>query len=462
MQETLAVGRALAVATPSADASTACLTAVPPVLQEPKCWDPLQSQDSEAYVAHGRSPFPHPDGYPVGRTSEQLPAHLGWGSEGLTRSLRASAARQAKRAAHKAARSLDWLAALAPVAPPSGTSSSPTPVPPPQPKENNSELSQLKVYPSVALGILRGNLAAAGRIWLLLRHLDTTNRGWIDAESAARQLTGKGEPLRVCGRRQWRNLIKQGEGIFWQQANGRLWLRSVAKVAAALGVERLSGRPVAVPVAVLTQGIGSVRAHLYATFHSSRASQAAGNGRPISRRTLQSLSNVGRRSQQAYEQRANIRVQRNDALGPVADSSNRQELAWQRGTAHYQLTDYHGRHGPSRMVYLAWQLPNSYSGPHEPLPRGRQKRINRELVDLFTNGMTGNDALPIERPLAEQQPAIQQTAKQQSTAARFQQRYASDGKAAGLAARQGKAASTLYWPAINGRRRKMWYAWDAA
>src|SRR5690606_36304000 len=115
-----------------------------------------------------------------------------------------------------------------------------------------------------------------------------------------------------------------------------------------------------------------------------------------------------------------------------------------------------GRHGRPHTAYLAWQLPNSYSGPHEPLPRGRQKRINRELVDLFIDGMTGNGETSVDRP-----PATEQPATQQPTAARFQQqRYVSGGKAAGLAARRGKAAETLYWPVINGHRRKMWYAWD--
>jgi len=45
---------------------------------------------------------------------------------------------------------------------------------------------------------------------------------------------------------------------------------------------------------------------------------------------------------------------------------------------------------PVSSVYSAWQLPNSYLGPHEQQPIGRQKRINQELADLFMKGMTGN------------------------------------------------------------------------
>jgi hypothetical protein len=35
-------------------------------------------------------------------------------------------------------------------------------------------------------------------------------------------------------------------------------------------------------------------------------------------------------------------------------------------------------------------LPNSYVGQHQHRPKGRQKRINRELKDLVTEGTPGN------------------------------------------------------------------------
>ncbi|MBK9051459.1 MAG: hypothetical protein IPL78_11245 [Chloroflexi bacterium] len=35
-------------------------------------------------------------------------------------------------------------------------------------------------------------------------------------------------------------------------------------------------------------------------------------------------------------------------------------------------------------------MPNSYLGQHQHQPKGRQKRINRELKDLVMQGMPGN------------------------------------------------------------------------
>jgi hypothetical protein len=50
----------------------------------------------------------------------------------------------------------------------------------------------------------------------------------------------------------------------------KVWLRSQAKVAAALGLRKLRGRAVELPLSVLLGPIGDLRAHLYASFHSSR------------------------------------------------------------------------------------------------------------------------------------------------------------------------------------------------
>jgi hypothetical protein len=111
---------------------------------------------------------------------------------------------------------------------------------------------------------------------------------------------------------------------------------------------------------------------------------------PIARATLEEIGGVSRRSQRAYEERAGIEVQHNFAVGGRVEAAAAQERAWQQGNATFQLKDYHGHQGKKGRTYLAWQLPNSYAGGHEPRPRGRQKRINQRLADLFMQGMTGN------------------------------------------------------------------------
>jgi hypothetical protein len=244
--------------------------------------------------------------------------------------------------------------------------------------------------------MLREQVVTSGRIWLLLRHLDRDGQGWLRVEDAREQFAKKGSPLYVCSWRQLRNLLAEGEGLFWTRdphtvAEARIWLRSLPRVAKSLGITRLSLKPVALLVDILTESIGTVRAHFYASFHSGRRQD-----RPIARATLADLSNISRRTQRAYEEIAGVESEPNWVLGPRVTPRAVQEQAWQRGKALFTYTDNTGRYGRPGQSYLAWQLPNSYAGPHSPQACGHQKQINRKLADLFLKGMTGNGKHGVE------------------------------------------------------------------
>ncbi|MBP9503080.1 MAG: hypothetical protein KBF17_13045, partial [Candidatus Promineofilum sp.] len=272
----------------------------------------------------------------------------------------------------------------------------------------------VRVYPDIALGMLRRKKAAAGRVWLLLRHHDAAGRGRVAVDDALRLLAGDDSDRRICGRRQLGNLLTAGEGLFWMRdtdGDGRQWLRlaSAARVAAGLGVPRLSISPVAVPLEALTGTIGQARAHLYAAFHSGRTrvellghKQARG---PIARQTLCQLSGASANSQRNYERRADVGRHSAIAIGPPVKAADEHEMAWRRGRALFHLHDRPGKFGRPGTTYLAWQLPNEYTGPHAVLPRGRMKRLNRALADLFHNGMTGNGEPPAVAPPAVAPPA---------------------------------------------------------
>lgn len=299
----------------------------------------------------------------------QLPPHLGWESATVTQTLRQ---KQQRCAPNNQAIQLTQPGYTA--------VSSPHPT---QPKT-------IKVYPDIAIGLLRAEQVAAGRLWLLLQAVDGQGRGWIGEEAARRWFTGKRALLRFCGVRQLRNLLARGEGIFWVRQNGRIWLRSVTKVAFSLKVPQLKMRPVALPIRVLQQKIGTVRAHLYATFHSSR-SRSDQAKKPIARETVAQLTQVQPRTQRRYERKAKVKRQAQFAIGAQATTDNLQARGWEQGQATFQFKDFMGKQGPQGKSYVAWQLPNSYVGPHAQQPKGRQKQINRALTDLFMQGITGND-----------------------------------------------------------------------
>lgn len=186
-----------------------------------------------------------------------------------------------------------------------------------------------------------------------------------------------------------RNLLRQGQGVFWQRDRTRIWLRSAAKVAANLGVDRLSGKPVALPLVGLLSGVGQFRAELYAAFHSGRTKetpQGKRRARPIARETLTRLCGVGETSQRTYEARTGLAVQRNYTVGEVTNvtgpnTATDEQRAWRQGMAVFPLCDHLGQQGRAGRTYL---------GGHERRSKGRQKRINRALKDLVKQGTPGN------------------------------------------------------------------------
>ncbi|HSG18330.1 MAG TPA: hypothetical protein VLE70_18695 [Anaerolineae bacterium] len=312
-----------------------------------------------------------------------LPKHLGWGSQALTKALRATRANELQSSLQPANSGIHHR-----LPQPAAQPRTETPV-----SGSGPSRKDVRLYPDIALSLLREREVAPGRLWLLLRHLDSNGRGWIEIETARRQLTGKESDLRVFGWRQMRKLLARGESLFWFRDGQRLWLRSPLNVAAALGVDRLSGRPVALPVSVLLQSIGLVRAHFYASFHSGRNPKKtkAAKAAPISRSTLQALCQTSRSTQRQYEKRTGVQQQRNFAIGKKLTVADFQNQAWDRGRAALRFKDRAGQVGRTGTEYTAWQLPNSYVGPHEAQSRGRQKRMNRKLADLLMKGMAGND-----------------------------------------------------------------------
>ncbi|HMT20817.1 MAG TPA: hypothetical protein PKE20_06150, partial [Promineifilum sp.] len=290
---------------------------------------------------------------------DAMPPHLGWGSETLTAHLRKI--RDTKYGIRNTGYGIRDTSAR-PVAAVGeregrGAGQENSRSSPPLHSSLVTRHSSLKLYPDIALGMLREERTAAGRVWLLLRALDAPGRGMVSLDDARAALCGKESPLRLCGWRRLRQLLAEGEGVFWARERGRvddcplptahsplptahcplptihrLRLFGPARVAVALGVRRLVGRPVGLPLSALLGPIGDARAHLYAAFHSGRArgipndelrvtneeylnsslvTRHSSLGMPIARDTLAALSGVCARSQAAYERRAGVAARPN-------------------------------------------------------------------------------------------------------------------------------------------------------
>lgn len=317
----------------------------------------------------GRSCLP-PDNLPS--VERVWGPHLGWESEPITKLLR-----------QKEMESQTEVVAFS--FPPPYTPLETETHPPTSPVALVEEIS---CFPDIALALLRGNLVAPGRVWFLLRWLDKNGQGWLDEGVAFQAFADRKAKLGICGQRQFANLLKRGEGLFWQWRYKRIWLCSAVKVAANLGLTKMGLRPVSIPLTALAQSLGKARAFLYSTFHSARSHDGFSN--PISRQKLEMLSHVSRRSQQHYEKQSGVNSCSNIVIGPKMTDDNKHRLAAQHGLATFEFIDRQGRHGRPGDVHIAWQLPNSYDGPLTALSSHRLKRFNRQLTDLLVKGTVGN------------------------------------------------------------------------
>jgi len=315
----------------------------------------------------------------------------------------------------------------------------------------NQQPATVQIQADLALAILKAELAAAGRVWLLLRLLDQKGQGWLPAGLAHEHLTRKEALYHLCGRRQLRNLLNQGEGIFWSRQPARarsperIWLKSPTRVAAALGLDRLPNRRVTLPLTALLGGMGQVRAYLYATFHSKRHTPDGDHySAPISRARLATITQVPPRTQRLYDKAAGVKQRANYAVGDRYSPDNHRERAWQHGRAVFQFFDQRGKQGPPGRRYIAWRLPNSYAIDLRADRPRKRKGVNRRPVGLVTTGAQGN---------GRSNPGCQ---RQSLTL------FHADGRAAGKAYNRDSCLDA-YWPAANcvipgkSRRPATWH-----
>ncbi len=310
----------------------------------------------------------------------QLPAHLGWHSTPVAELVRR------KQLADKATAEEAEQPPLFPEEEPIVPSIDPV-------GEIDPKTATVKVYPTIALAILRREHSAAGRVYFLLRE----------------RLTAKPSKFRIVIHRRtskqnaWRNLrglLKRGEGIFWtrDEKHHRLWLHGAHRIALALGCEKLADEPVLLPVKGFLQGIQKVRAYLLASFHTGREKlnkHGRHVDRPISQAQLEALSAVSDRSQRRYHKAARVKVRKNYTLGTVCEADELKERLYDKWGNAFAFKDVKGRHGRAGNCYLASRLPNSYQTSLAQCARGRQQKINAYLdgIDLVPNvGEEGAEA----------------------------------------------------------------------
>lgn len=326
----------------------------------------------------------------------QLPPHLGWENQSYTQ----------------------WVRASQPQ--PSVESPPAEPIFTPEPPVSSSVTPQthrpfLRIFGHVCDAIYRQNLASPGRVWLLLRYLDQAQgTGRVALSTVKEALTHKENPLACLSWKRLRQILQEGENIFWHRsAEGEMvYYHSEVRVALTLGLKRIGGWAVQIEVSELVQPIQNIKALFYDAFHSARGD---GLNMPITRHMMDGRGQGDRRTQRKYEAQRGIQNQANYAhvgrYSPAKWQQAKLTPADMRvGGPAFIFVDYEGVLGqqPGRLnrpenqqhwhnIYIMRRIGNAYSGTLPTAKRGR-KWTNRKLKHLY-------DSMPITGSFAVEEEA---------------------------------------------------------
>lgn len=262
----------------------------------------------------------------------------------------------------------------------------------------------VKLFGLTCAAIQKHRLENPGRLWALMRHIDQRGRGRL-AVSLIRTLFTTKESELYCkmGWARIRQLLNVGENIFWHRSTCGEWLHyhSEARVLYTLNhgeVLRVTGWAVALPVDQLKANITTVRALFYDAGHSGRAGD--GDSKPIARQTIQTHTQVERRTQRKYEATRHITKTPNFAILSRYSSS-----AWQQTKAEeaqsYSFGESHKEHigspafifndaqgqcspantTPPTSLLICRQIGNSYNASLLTVKRSRQ-HLQQKLAHL--------------------------------------------------------------------------------
>lgn len=240
-----------------------------------------------------------------------------------------------------------------------------------------------KVYPSLWATARQRGLDNALRVYWLAYHLEPDKRGKLSIAALREALTAKGSELRAFGWRRLRQVLGEGEGVFWtrsKDASGALclWRHSPRRVLEALDGGRMRGKPVSVSVYAIAEGKHAYSAAMLSAWHAGRD-----NGAPISQAGIRRLTDVAESTQRTYQKTAKIEARRNIALlGKKYTPDAYRAALYEHGGGVFVIR---GKHG----AQLARALPNSYTSSLEVLPRGRTRKINQHLVINAEQGKDG-------------------------------------------------------------------------
>jgi len=167
-------------------------------------------------------------------------------------------------------------------------------------------------------------------------------------------------------------LVEGGTPAFWiPDGSSGLYLRAPARVAVALGVQSFRAAFFR-PRCNLRGPVGDVRARL-----ALQGVAAIRCGLPTSNAAIAKMLGVSTRTVRLWTRSAGVRIRQNFALvAPLSKNASVADFFHTTGEAGLRALTYGGR------IWLARQLPNSFSVPLSRGVRSRLRHANRHLRRL--------------------------------------------------------------------------------
>lgn len=252
----------------------------------------------------------------------------------------------------------------------------------------------VKVFPFLEFALNRSShrMMNAGRLRLLHKHMTQTDGIDLDDFIAAAETVGIGKQRHVT------NLLRDYDGVLWEIGGGRVWRYSEKRVAMAIDLEHINGRPVAFPINALGD-LKQYKAAMLEALYSCIGDKERSAGNPISRVRLEEITGFSTPYLiQLEEMRGRISKRKNIAIVRPYNDEKFKTLAYDSYKRHgrnilFKLTDYLGLNGPPGHSYIAQRMPNSYEGDIAQLSLSSIRRINHQLhlANCRSNSSVSND-----------------------------------------------------------------------
>lgn len=225
------------------------------------------------------------------------------------------------------------------------------------------------IYPDIAAKAIKIGIVSELRAWMAF-HASCEN-GHVFKEDMFNLFTTKKSGSYVFGRRRMKDILKSGEGLFWDTVRDGTVIRLAGKdtLAKRLGIEQLEFQSVKFETTFLFGTFKLYKAALLDALYASF-------NRPISRLVIERLTGVSKTTQQELEALIGTRVVANYLW--VEKEEDDQESAWKQGGKLVRRWDRTGRiTGQKDSLYYAEKMPNTYYSKQKLAGKGSRREYNK-------------------------------------------------------------------------------------